>query len=290
MHKRSQFVALKVIFSFTLYLLISISDVKAQDNPISVQCGSQVDGVISTVVTTNWYVVSLASGDIISFEMKILGSGTAMDIGLFDPSGNPVGGYVTPPQTSPVLTAGVTGEYKIKVSKRVGVSEYTLGIGCTLRSGAVIKPGEIVTAIPPQPPTVEPTLSPEDSEFVGFPGLAPVDFSSAIISKLTVGQTVESTIPPGVDFVLGYTVDAAANDTLALAFTRLSGNLNLGLVVLSADNKVVFQASLVTSSELTTKFTLPTAGTYTIGVFRIDLLPPAAPEATAFQLTATLNP
>lgn len=29
---------------------------------------------------------------------------------------------------------------------------------------------------------------------------------------------------------------------------------------------------------------------YTIGIFRIDLLPPAAPEATAFQLQATLNP
>ena len=79
-----------------------------------------------------------------------------------------------------------------------------------------------------------------------------------------------------------------ANDTLALSFTRTSGNLNL--VVLSSDNKIVFQASLVTSSELTTKFTLPSDGTYTNSIFRIDLLPPASPEATAFQLTATLNP
>jgi hypothetical protein len=41
---------------------------------------------------------------------------------------------------------------------------------------------------------------------------------------------------------------------------------------------------------LNTRFTLPTAGQYTIGVFRIDLLPPAAPEATAFQVQGTLNP
>jgi len=60
--------------------------------------------------------------------------------------------------------------------------------------------------------------------------------------------------------------------------------------LLSADNQVVFQASLITSDTLTTRFTLPTAGTYTIGLFRIDLLPPDAPEATAFQITATLNP
>ena len=60
--------------------------------------------------------------------------------------------------------------------------------------------------------------------------------------------------------------------------------------VLSANNEVVFQASLVTSESLSTRLTLPSAGQYTIGVFRIDLLPPASPEATAFQITGTLNP
>lgn len=97
-------------------------------------------------------------------------------------------------------------------------------------------------------------------------------------------------ITPNGGEIMGFTLDAAAGDTLDLAVNRVSGNLNLGLVVLSADNKVVFQASLVTSQTLNTRFTLPSAGTYTIGVFRVDLLPPAAPEATAFQVTGTLNP
>ncbi len=97
-------------------------------------------------------------------------------------------------------------------------------------------------------------------------------------------------ITPTGGEILGYTLNASADDVLDLTFTRLSGNLNLGLVVLWADNQVVFQASLVTSETLSTRFTLPSAGQYTIGVFRIDLLPPAAPEATAFQLQATLNP
>ncbi|MDX1992250.1 MAG: hypothetical protein SF029_07665, partial [bacterium] len=78
--------------------------------------------------------------------------------------------------------------------------------------------------------------------------------------------------------------------TLDLSFTRISGNLNLGLVVLYGDNTVVFQASLITSQTLSTRFILPETGTYTIGIFRIDLLPPDAPEATAFQIQATLNP
>ena len=72
-------------------------------------------------------------------------------------------------------------------------------------------------------------------------------------------------------------------------FTRQSGNLNLGLVVLSADNKVFFQTSFVTSSALSTTLTLPTAGKYTIGVFRISLVEPTKAEATAFELKAQLR-
>ncbi|GIK64445.1 MAG: hypothetical protein BroJett018_22390 [Chloroflexota bacterium] len=97
-------------------------------------------------------------------------------------------------------------------------------------------------------------------------------------------------VTPSGGEILGFTFEASAGDTLDLSYTRLSGNLNLGVVVLVEDNKVVFQASLVTSQTLTTRFTLPIAGKYTIGVFRVDLLPPDAPEATAFQIQATLNP
>ncbi len=90
---------------------------------------------------------------------------------------------------------------------------------------------------------------------------------------------------------IGFTFDANAGDKVDLTFSRIQpGNLNLGLAVLSPDNKVVFQASLVTSESLTTRFTLPSVGTYTIGVFRIDLLPPDNPQPTAFQVQATLNP
>jgi hypothetical protein len=60
--------------------------------------------------------------------------------------------------------------------------------------------------------------------------------------------------------------------------------MNLGLVVLSESNEIFFQASLVTSEALSTRFTLPVAGQYTIGVFRIRLVEPAAVEPTVFQL------
>ncbi|MEZ4620730.1 MAG: hypothetical protein R2867_35195 [Caldilineaceae bacterium] len=65
-------------------------------------------------------------------------------------------------------------------------------------------------------------------------------------------------LPTGNE-ILSFTLDSTAGDTLDLRYTRVSGNMNLGLVVLSAENEVFFQASLVTSTSLT--FTLPTAGT-----------------------------
>ncbi|MFN8491509.1 MAG: hypothetical protein U0350_28185 [Caldilineaceae bacterium] len=40
---------------------------------------------------------------------------------------------------------------------------------------------------------------------------------------------------------------------------------------------------------LATRFTLPEAGKYTIGVFRINLMNPDKPQPTAFQLLAKLN-
>ncbi|MBX3016154.1 MAG: hypothetical protein KF832_31825 [Caldilineaceae bacterium] len=55
-------------------------------------------------------------------------------------------------------------------------------------------------------------------------------------------------------------LDATAGDMLDLSYTRVSGNMNLGLVVLSADNHVFFQASLVTSESLSARFILPEEG------------------------------
>ena len=90
--------------------------------------------------------------------------------------------------------------------------------------------------------------------------------------------------------ILGYLFDAQADDTVSLDFNRLSGNLNLGLVVIDADSNIIFQTSMVTGDTLSTTFTIPNSGEYTAGVFRIDLLPPSSPEATAFQVSVTVNP
>jgi len=163
-----------------------------------------------------------------------------------------------------------------------GIGSFILYVGCRFRDGTVVNPGD---AMPE--PTPEAVV---DTPEFGFPGLSPVDFASAVNLPLVAATPMTGVITVTGDEILGFQFDASAGDSLALDFSKLSGNLNLGLVVLSAGNEVVFQASLVTSESLSTRLTLPSMGQYTIGVFSIDLLPPASPEATAFQITGTLNP
>ncbi len=316
-------------FTLVLTLLVMLSAIPfvyAQEvqrgSGIAANCGDVIEGEFTSNYQEETYKIELKAGD--SFQVSVMPLGGQLNTGILVTGPTNLGviasnGGVLQVKSvyrlrlapQPNIDTGVlsaSGNYTIRLinfnagtwgtvyeyasdeyqglSSSGGIGAYTLSIGCTLRDSTVINPGDTAPA-PNQnggnTNVVLPTFS-----GTGFPGLAPVDFTGLNPKTLTSSKSVIGAVDGNA--ITSYTIDAAANDILALEFTRASGNLNLGLVVLSSDNKVVFQASLVTSSELTTKFTLPTAGTYTIGIFRIDLLPPAAPEATAFQLTATLNP
>ena len=187
--------------------------------------------------------------------------------------------------TGPLATRGI---YTIGVdADRGGV--YTLYIGCTLADGTIIKPGDLPTPTPQPTTPASSTGSSTTFSGHGFPGLPPVDFSNAVKVHLQNG-TNDGTIPISGDTILGYTLAAKKGDVLDLAFTRVSGNLNLGLVVLSPDNKVFYQASLVNTDTMDARFTLTTQGLYTIGIFRIDLIPPDNPQETSFTIQGKLNP
>lgn len=215
-------------------------------------------------------------------------------------------------QKSPYISSGIVsarGQYTIRVANaRIvqgellnnretfgGVGFYTLSIGCTTSDGKKIAPGDnpLPTATPaPLPtPTTRATLPETLSTFtgIGFPGLAPVDMSSVARVPLPVEASTYG-VSPLDNQIYGFVVNAEAGDTLDLSYARSDGNMNLGLVVLSENNEVFFQASLVTSESLSTRFTLPEAGEYTIGIFRINLVEPAEAEPTLFQIKGVLNP
>lgn len=275
-----------------IYLLAGWSN---QVTPFEVECGQILEAEFTEAQQVHQYVISLAPGDISNIRGVALGDTLRFRIRFIDPIGNELYNSGIP-DTSPNLATGILsarGNYIIGLSNSdeegiydYGIGVYTLYVSCTFRDGTVINPGDTA----PISTNLNGTSASPAFSGVGFPGLAPVDFSDVARIPMIADVPMTGAVTPTGNEILGYRLDANAGDTLALSFTRLSGNLNLSLVVLSADNKVVFQASLVTSSKLTTEFTLPSAGQYTIGVFRIDLLPPAAPEATAFQVTATLNP
>ncbi len=63
----------------------------------------------------------------------------------------------------------------------------------------------------------------------------------------------------------------------------------MGIAVVGPDNKTLRQVSLIASDAFNTKLTLPTDGKFAIGIYRVELNPPAKPKATSFELMATLN-
>lgn len=174
----------------------------------------------------------------------------------------------------------------LRISRSGGQGQYfgayEIRIGCTLRDGTVVEPGEAVANTTNTNSSNTTTTTAFTG--IGFPGLPPVDFSAVAKIPMIAGTPLVGVVTPAGGEILGFVFDGKAGTPAELTVTRLSGNLNLGVVVLSEDNKVVYQASLVTSSVMTTTFSVPADGKYTVGLFRVDLLPPAAPEPTAVQV------
>ncbi|MEL6406824.1 MAG: hypothetical protein AAFV98_14095 [Chloroflexota bacterium] len=322
---------MKSIFRFSLtltILLLFTLSISAQEvlrqGAIPVQCGNIIEAEFTSNFTEQNYEIDLEPGTALNVSLIPLGSGLETDMVLVGPtgvilwiaSGYPSGnGAWLQATTQPTLetdTLGSRGIHTIKVfnfteaeyrqadgsywsvgaNDTTGTGVYSLFIGCTLRDGTIIEPGD---SLPETTTTTDsssdsaPTSAPAFSGF-GFPGLVPVDFSTVARIPIPAGVALSGAITPTGSEILGYVFEASEGDTVALDFARLSGNLNLGLVVIDADSNVIFQTSMVTGDTLSTTFTIPTSGEYTAGVFRLDLLPPVNPEATAFQVTATVNP
>lgn len=173
-------------------------------------------------------------------------------------------------------------EYMVSSIQGVGgVGAYFLSLDCWDINGDPIVPALELT---PSPTTETNTV--QETSIAGLiPNLVGVQTAS-----LATGETVSNTINVGTDLAFAYLLEGKVGQQLSLNIKRLAGNLNVGLVVLSPSNELLSQFSMVGVNELTISILLPASGQYTIGVFRIDLLPPANPEETAYQLQATLSP
>lgn len=294
-----------VVASLFIILIFTAVSANAQTTTV-VQCGTIVEGeLLEDGNKEQVYSISLAAGDTLNFQLVPIGQTLNLEIKIFTPAyeqlswirpdGRTTGSDSTgnggvEEGSTPVLSA--RGIYTIEVEGYYSedIGSYTLNIGCILRDGTIVLPGDappINTSVTGAGTAI---TAPPAFSGVGFPGLMPVDFSNVAHIPMIPGAPMSGAVTGSGGEILGFTFEASAGNKVDLSFARLSGNLNLGLVVLSAENQVVFQASLVTSDTLSTRFTLPSGGQYTIGVFRIDLLPPASAEATAYTVQATVNP
>ena len=260
-----------------------------------VECGEIIESEFRNNEEIQSYALRMSSRDSFAVSIETVGDFLQTAIFLYGPTGLEIkreGASSAPSIESGILSA--RGNYRIDLRNyNYGIGEYTMFVSCTV-NGQLIEAGDIAQPTPTLAPlpteTPRPALPDEVTEFdsIGFPGLAPVDFSDVITVPLLDDEAVTGIMPIGNE-ILGFVAEVEAGDVLSLDYERVSGNMNLGLVVLSENNEVFFQASLVTSETLATQFTLPEAGEYTIGVFRIALVEPDEVEPTVFRLRGAVG-
>lgn len=286
---------MKKLFLLLMLLVLTIP-VGAQipEAPPPVLCGDTITGEVEGDQSV-YYGLELNAGDTMSLKLEQIGNTNDMRFWVYDRGDNnlvtlnaDLAGQAKPSNSwiygaaELNLTVPVRGTYKIEIFDRNKViGTYTLYVAC-VQGGVEVAAGEDAPQVQIERPGSSPAFS-----GVGFPGLAPVDFSAVARLPLPLDVPLSGAITPNGGEIIGFTLDAEAGAVLDLSVTRLSGNLNLGVVMLSADNQIVFQASMIVSDTLFTRLAVPAAGQYTIGVFRVDLLPPDAPEASAFTVQVT---
>lgn len=282
---------LSAFFAFLTFMMLLVPPAFAQNRA---ECGSIIEGefVRGDDGPFTYYAVELSAGDQLRVSGETFGDYLRFSIGILNPGG--VGGDDTRDvnwkyslRENPVAESeelSERGTYQIRL-RSYDPGFYTLYVACTLRDGTVINPGDTVQpADNPSQPSVAPTFF-----GTGFPGLPPVDFTNGVTIPFTIGAPNTGSVSPGFEGVFGFTLDVNAGETYTFNFAKVSGNLNLGIAILSTDNQIVFYGGMIASNRLSTDVTFPANGQYTVGVFRVDLLPPDAPEATVFQVTATLQ-
>ena len=320
MIKKALLIFTVVSLALMVWLYATPLNVAHSQGEIDVQCGQEFPIEFTGDKQEHIYMLSVEPRWSFNVTVVPYGDDLKTVIALYGPTDNLIAvadGYdvswgVLKVLKSPTVSSGVLssrGPYKIRVANTAitygkldarpenfgGTGFYTLQIGCTTNDGTKIRPGEnpLPTPTPVALPTQAlPSALPETPPAftgIGFPGLPPVDFTSAITAPLPLGESVTGIMPLD-EQILAFALEAEKDDTLDLSYIRSSGNMNLGLVVLSESNNVIFQASLVTSESLSTRFILPEAGEYTIGVFRISLVEPAQAKPTLFKIKGVLNP
>lgn len=261
------------------------------------ECGAVIEDEFTQDNQPKLYTIQLSAGDRLQTSVVPLGSTLLTSTALYAPNdaviwvGGDPGNNWSVPVSNPVMNTDVlsaNGTYTIVVYNnwlslrgdlgdgyggggRGGIGVYTLFIGCILRDGTVIEPGDTLPddsgdSNDPDGDTAAPIAQPAPD--FGFPGVASRDFSDGIEIPLTLGQPQ---VAPIASDVALYTYAATAEETRTLSVSRASGTISIGVAVIHSEtNALVFLGGMPSSNNLTVELTFPTDGTYAIGLFRLD--------------------
>ncbi|MBN8594102.1 MAG: hypothetical protein J0M33_20275 [Anaerolineae bacterium] len=288
-----------IVSSLFILLASSISPVHAQTvSSNNIQCGDKFEAEFTAEIEEHYYLLDMSAGDSVQARVTPFGQQLSVGLIIYDPMGNEIDGNYNRGREGPkAVSTGVLsgrGRYSLLVYntwytgwENTGIGLYTFEVSCTLRDGTVIEAGsEIVPTQQATTTSVEPlTVAP----ILGFSGLAPIDFSAVQLFPLIPDLPITGSIAPQETSVFGLSFTANAGDILDISAQRSVGDLGVGFVIFAKPNTLVFIAGPVSATTFSAQVTLPQTGEYVIGLFRMGELPPGA-QATAFQITASINP
>jgi len=306
-----------VLLFFLMMLPVIIHAQDISDYPRSeVQCGDIIEDEFQGDGDVHAYSISLEAGSQLNVRGVPLGDTLKFLTAFYDTDdvlryvSSPYEGWSHFVESQPTFQTGVlsaSGEYTIiaynnslgdsagssyrfKTGDSVNMTPggsgiFTLFVNCTLRDGTVIEAGATLTddSTSDESDPLPPASQPDFSGF-GFPGLAPVDMSDVARIPMTMGVPFTGAVTPTGSVIPGYTFEGTTDQRVDLSVERLSGNLNLGVVMIDSESSITYFSALVTSETMTTRLRIPTDGEYIVGVFRLELLALDNPEATAFSV------
>ncbi|MEO0594949.1 MAG: hypothetical protein AAFV98_13680 [Chloroflexota bacterium] len=309
--------------SFSVNAQRTESEVSTQE-PTELSCGSIIESEFLQDFEEHLYFVNLAPGDSIEFTATPVGTQLQLSSFLLDPNENLIAinsgefndntGNISRRylESRPVVTTeplSARGEYTIVVTnfslwfvnqemradETGGAGIYTLFIGCTLRDGTVIEPGNSLEDTADSGSDTSDTGTNDGasaSAFSGFglPALNAIDLSTVNASPLPADVPLSGSLAPDNAMVTAYSITANQGDTVQIDLSRVAGNLNLGVVIVDADGQPVFFSTLIANETLSEAWVAPSTGDYTAGVFPLIAILTDAPESTVFQISVVLNP
>ncbi|MEL6150325.1 MAG: hypothetical protein AAFU54_00245 [Chloroflexota bacterium] len=291
---------------------VDASGTVVSDNNLvnGVQCGGEVENTFLRPDELHRYYLNLQTGDALTVNAFTLDGEFAdmtIELGLYSPNNDEIDrvndmfkAFERVLNTGPLSQ---TGTYRLYIRAFDDTNDdYRVTISCELASGQVIpnnRDTRIVlaptvmdaapitdfsaqAAPPPADSNPAPAVAPSPGN---MPALLPSQLVSTIEIPLVMGIPGSGVITADFEGMYGFVVDAGMDNALRLDFARVSGNENIGVIVLSEVGAVVFQASITSGNTLSTDFIAPSSGTYTIGVYPLNIAPPFDPQPTAFTVT-----